>query len=192
MRFIHSADMHFDTPFTLLNSKENLGDIRRLEQRSVFNKMIDYIKEEKIPFLFIVGDLYEHNYVRQSTIEYINDLFKKIPDTKIFIAPGNHDPFLKNSFYNTFNWGENVYIFNSEIKIYELPEVDIYGFGFEDFYCTGFDIEKIKIKNNTKLNILIVHGGLDASQTLDMQYNPINSNKIKELGFDYIALRTYS
>ena len=33
MRFIHMADMHFDTPFTFLNSKEDLGNIRRLEQR---------------------------------------------------------------------------------------------------------------------------------------------------------------
>ena len=127
MRFIHIADMHFDAPFTVLSSK-NLGDVRRLEQRKVFSKVIEYIKEEKIPFLFISGDLYEHGYVRQSTIEYINDLFKQIPHTHIFIAPGNHDPYLKNSFYNTFDWNNNVYIFNNEIGIYEFPEADIYGF----------------------------------------------------------------
>ena len=46
MRFIHIADMHFDTPFSFLGEKENLGDIRRLEQRQVFQKTINYIKEE--------------------------------------------------------------------------------------------------------------------------------------------------
>jgi DNA repair exonuclease SbcCD nuclease subunit len=79
--------MHFDAPFTKLSSKGNLGDIRRLEQRNSFNKMIEYIREEKIPFLFISGDLYEHEYVRKSTIEYINSLFSTIPDTKIYISP---------------------------------------------------------------------------------------------------------
>ena len=188
MRFIHMADMHFDSPFTVLSSKEELGDLRRLEQRKIFKKIIDKIKYEKIPYLFISGDLYEHQYIRKTTIEYINNLFKEIPETKIFISPGNHDPILKNSYYNNFNWVSNVYIFNSEIKKYSFQDCDIYGFGFDDFYCTDSKIEEIKIENNNKLNILITHGDLNASKTLDMQYNPINENKIKELGFDYIAM----
>ncbi|MCL2384070.1 MAG: metallophosphoesterase [Oscillospiraceae bacterium] len=178
MRFIHAADMHFDSPFTVLSSK-NLGDIRRLEQRKVFSKMIEHIKLNKIPFLFISGDLYEQEYVKQSTIEYINDLFKTIPDTKIFISPGNHDPFLKNSEYSTFDWNENVYIFNNEIGMHEFPEADIYGFGFTDFYCTGFNIEDIQIKDREKTNILVVHGDLDASITVDMRIQSSKSSKIK-------------
>lgn len=188
MRFVHIADVHFDSPFTLLSSKENFADIRRLEQRETFKKVIDYIDENKIPYLFISGDLYEQEYIRKSTIEYINNLFKTIPDTKIFISPGNHDPYLINSFYNTFSWNNNVIIFNSEVQKIEMDNVDIYGYGFPDFYCTGFPIEKIEIKNKDKINILVIHGSLDASKTLDMQYNPINSNKLKEIGFDYVAL----
>lgn len=38
MRFIHMADMHFDSPFTVLSNWENLGDLRRLEQREAFKK----------------------------------------------------------------------------------------------------------------------------------------------------------
>ena len=188
MRFIHIADVHFDSPFTVLASKENLANERRLEQRRAFADTIEYIKENQIPFLFISGDLYEQKYIRKSTIEYINNLFKEIPNTQIFISPGNHDPFLVNSFYNTFEWNNNVTIFNSEIKIIETEEADIYGFGFTDFYCENSQIEKINIKNKNKINILITHGSLDASKTLDMQYNPLNSNKLKEIGFDYAAL----
>ena len=188
MRFIHMADVHFDSPFTVLASRENLTNERRLEQRKAFADTIEYIKENQIPFLFISGDLYEQKYIRKSTIEYINNLFKEIPNTQIFISPGNHDPFLINSFYNTFEWNNNVTIFNSEIKIIETEEADIYGFGFTDFYCENSQIEKINIKNKNKINILITHGSLDASKTLDMQYNPLNSNKLKEIGFDYVAL----
>ena len=188
MRFIHMADMHFDSPFTVLAEKKGLGNKRRLEQRDVFKKVINYIKEENIPFLFISGDLYEHKYIRESTIIYINNLFQEIPNTKIFISPGNHDPFIKNSFYNNFNWSENVYIFNDEIKIIELEEVDIYGFGFSDFYCKNSEIENIEIKNKNKTNILITHASLDCSKTIDMQYNPISSTKMEKIGFDYIAL----
>lgn len=188
MRFIHMADIHFDSPFTVLASKKNLANIRRLEQREAFRKTIEYINKEKIPFLFISGDLYEQEYVRESTIDYINNLFKTIPETKIFISPGNHDPFLNNSFYSNYKWNNNVTIFDGEIKRIELEEVDIYGYGFSSFYCTDSRVDEIEIKNKNKINILITHGSLDASKTLDMQYNPINSKKLEKVGFDYVAL----
>ncbi|MGN1310739.1 MAG: exonuclease SbcCD subunit D [Clostridia bacterium] len=188
MRFIHIADMHFDTPFSFLGEKENLGDIRRLEQRQVFNKIVEYIKKEKISYFFISGDLYDHKYVKKTTIEYINNLFKTIPETKIFISPGNHDPFLKNSYYNNFEWNKNIYIFNSEIKCYEFEDADIYGFGFDNFYCNNFNVENIKIKNKNKINILIIHGDIDASKNADNLYNPISKNEIQKAGFDYVAM----
>lgn len=188
MRFIHLADMHLDNAFKVLAMKKDLGDLRRLEQRSAFKDAIEYIKQNKIPYFFIAGDLYEHKYIKQSTIEFVNNLFKTIPETKIFITPGNHDPFLKNSYYNTFKWNDNVYIFDSEIKRYEFEDVDIYGYGFSDFYCKNSGIENMEIKNKEKLNILIIHGTLNASKTLDMSYNPINEKILREKGFDYIAL----
>ena len=188
MKFIHIADTHFDTPFTFLGENENLGDIRRLEQRQAFKQVIEYIKKEEIPYLFIAGDLYDQKYIKKTTIEYINNLFKTIPNTKIFISPGNHDPFLKNSYYNNFEWNNNVYIFNSEIGLYEFEDADIYGFGFNDFYCSNFNTKEITIKNKNKINILIVHGDIDASKTADVQYNPVSKNELESLGFDYIAM----
>lgn len=188
MKFVHIADMHFDTPFTNLSIKGDFGKIRRLDQREIFNKIINYIKENKIPYLFIAGDFYEHDYIKKSTIEYINELFKTIPETKIFITPGNHDPYLKNSMYQTFNWNANVKIFNSQIEKIETEDADIYGAGFNDFYCADLGIENIQIENKDKINILITHGSLNASDKLQLQYNPLNKNKLKNLGFDYIAL----
>lgn len=121
------ADMHFDIPFTVLNNRNKLGEKRRLEQREAFKKIIDFIKTNNVEYFFIAGDLYEQKYIRESTIQYINNLFKEIPNTKIFISPGNHDPYIKNSFYNDFNWNKNVKIFNSKIERCEYENVNIYG-----------------------------------------------------------------
>ena len=186
MKFIHIADMHFDSPFINLSDKESLGDLRRLEQRKVLKKVIEYIKNNDIKYLFISGDLYEQKYIKKSTIEYINNLFKEIPETKIFISPGNHDPYIKNSYYNKFNWNENVIIFNSKIKKIELDDCDIYGFGFDDFYCKESGIDNIEIEDKDKLNILIMHGSLDSGN--NKEYNPISSHQLEQKGFDYIAL----
>ena len=188
MKFIHMADMHFDSSFVNLSDKDIMGDLRRLEQRKAFRKVIEYIKENEIKYFFISGDFYEHKYIKKSTIEYINNLFKEIPETKIFIAPGNHDPKIKNSYYNKFEWNENVHIFGSKIETIEFPEVDIYGFGFDDYYCTKLNIEELKIENKNKLNILVIHGSLDGGNDENKQYNPLKKKELEELGFDYIAL----
>ena len=70
MKFVHIADMHFDTPFKMLCDRRELGETRRLDQRKAFKKMIEYIKQNQIPYLFIAGDLYDNEYIRESTKKY--------------------------------------------------------------------------------------------------------------------------
>ncbi len=186
MKFVHIADMHFDIPFTLLQ-KNDLGEQRRLEQRNVFKKIIQYIKENDIEYLFICGDFYEHEYVKQSTIEFINNQFKEIPDTKIYIVPGNHDPITLNSYYNMFKWNDNVFIFDENIKKMENDNINIYGYGFNNFYLSENKISEINV-DKEKINILLTHTSLDASQIEEKNYNPLSTKELEELGMDYIAL----
>lgn len=184
MKFVHIADMHFDMPFTVL-SKNDLAEERRLEQRKAFQKMMGYIKENKIDYLFIAGDLYENEYVRKSTIDYINNCFKQIPETKIYITPGNHDPYLSNSYYNKYEWNENVHIFTKLDKV-SLDNVDIYGYGFTNFYS-----KKVELPgnlDNSKINLLIMHADLDGSNKELGDYNSILESELKNTEFDYIAL----
>ena len=188
MKFIHIADIHLDRPFINLSDRENLGDLKRIEQRKVLKEVIQYVKNHNIDCLFIAGDLYEQQYIKQSTIEYINNLFKEIENTKVFITPGNHDPFIKNSYYNKFKWNKNVCIFTGNIRKVELEDTDIYGYGFDDFYCTNSGIEGFEIENKNKNNILIMHGTLDGANLEDKQYNSISSKILQSKGFDYVAL----
>ena len=188
MKFVHIADMHFDSPFVNLSEKDIMGDLRRLEQRKVFKKIIEYIKENNIKYFFISGDLYEHKYIKQSTIEYINKLFEEIPETNIYIAPGNHDPYTKNSYYNKYNWSKNVKIFGPKVEKIETQDVNIYGYGFDDFYCSDSGVENIEIEQNEKPNILIIHGNIDGSTIENMQYNSMSKKMLEEKGFDYVAL----
>ena len=187
MKFIHTADIHFDSPFATLAGKGKFAQERRLEQRKVMKEMVEYIKENNIPYFFIAGDLYEQDYIKKSTVEYVNQLFTEIPNTKIFITPGNHDPYIKNSFYKQFKWSENVHIFTNEIEVVEDENVDIYGYGFNDFYMAKKS-NPIHIKNKQKINILITHGSLDSGIDENREYNPLTTKELRELGFDYVAL----
>lgn len=187
MNFVHIADMHFDVPFTTLNKNE-LGNERRLEQREAFRKIIEYIKQNEIDYFFICGDFYEHEYVKQSTIEYINNQFKEIPNTKIYIVPGNHDPKVANSYYSKYKWNDNVYIFSSEIEKISEENINIYGFGFDNFYMKNTKINEVKIDEPNKINILLTHGSVDGGSDELREYNPMKEQELKTLGFDYIAL----
>ena len=53
MRFIHMADMHFDSPFRLLGTQENFGNLRRIEQRSAMKKIIEKIKNALVLIFFL-------------------------------------------------------------------------------------------------------------------------------------------
>lgn len=186
MKFIHVADIHFDIPFSTLR-KKGLSEQRRLEQREIFRKMITYAKENKIESLFLCGDIYEHEYVRQTTIEYMNELFRQIPETTIYIVPGNHDPKIKNSYYSKFQWSSNVIIFQDKIQKIDTREANIYGYGFTNFYRKDSTFE-IPDLNNEKINILLTHASLNASAEEEKQYNPIQQKELEKIGFDYIAL----
>lgn len=185
MKFIHIADMHFDKPFTILE-KNKLTETRRLEQRNAFNKMIEYIKENNISYLFISGDLYEHEYIRNSTIEYINQKFKEIENTtKVFISPGNHDPYINNSYYNKFIWNKNVKIFTNLEKV-EEKDINIYGYGFSDF--SSNEVELPRGLDKSKINILLMHADLNGATRNVGSHNPILESSFKNSEFDYVAL----
>lgn len=178
MKFVHIADMHFDAPFTVLN-QNNLGNTRRLEQREAFKKIIEYIQQNNIEYFFICGDLYEHEYVKQSTIEYINHQFQQIPNTKIYMVPGNHDPRIKNSYYEKYQWNQNVFVFGSEIQKISEPKVDIYGYGFDNFYMKNPKIEQLQIQNPNKINLLVTHGSIDGGNDELREYNPMKEHELR-------------
>lgn len=184
MNFVHIGDVHFDQAFSTISSRANFGEERRLEQRKGFKQAIDFVKEHNVEYLFISGDLYEADNIRKSTIDYINNLFKEIPNTKIYIAPGNHDPRTQNSYYEIYNWAQNVTIFDSTVSKIEEKDVDIYGYGFDNFEMRDFQLNDIFVSNKSKNNILVTHGDLYTNTN----YNPISTDVIKAKGFDYAAI----
>lgn len=182
MKFIQIADLHLDTPLISLKNNRELIKKRRAEQKQIFKDVIKLIKTEKIEALFICGDLFEQKFVEKNTIEYVIGSLQLIPDVKVFIAPGNHDPYIKASPYKNYKWPNNVVIFDSNIKKFQLDNVDIYGYGFEDYEMRDDKLANFKVDDKDKMNVLITHATLNG----DDKYNYISSDELKQ--FDYVAL----
>lgn len=178
IKILHCADIHMDAPFTSIGSEIGKSSIRRQDLKETFQKVIDLAGYEKVDLLLICGDLYEHNYVRKSTIEFINHCFSEIQDTKVILIPGNHDPYTHDSYYKNYKWNKNVIILNSENPFIFFEEMGTCVYSMESGYFKG---------DPKFINILVAHGTLDME--IDQKaYNPMSSKELEHLNMDYIAL----
>lgn len=181
VKFLHCADMHLDMPFTSLGIDDNKPSIRRVDLKDTFQKIINISRKEEVDMIFICGDLYEHSYARKSTINFINHAFESISDIKVFIIPGNHDPWVKGSYYMNYEWANNVYILNSE-----NPYVYVEENGITVYDPYAFTNREMEI-NPDDINVLLTHGTVDLNIDGN-SYNPMRSSELVTLGVDYIAL----
>lgn len=189
IKFIHTADIHLDMPFTSLNTFGSASVERRQEQRILFKKIIQTAIDKEVDMLLISGDLFEHEYASKGSIIFLNECFSSIPDIRVFISPGNHDPEIRNSYYSFFEWVPNVHIFKEpieEITVEEL-QTSIYGTCFKDFHMYESPLKGFNVSNKSGTNILVSHGALDTTGGPD-GYHRIYSEDLRNAGFDYIAL----
>lgn len=188
--FIHCADIHLDARFTSTGLTDLKARQRRQELRDVFVRIIDEVIKQKAHMLFISGDLYEHEYTGKDTIDFVICQLNRIPNVKVFIAPGNHDPYTGNSYYSSMVWPANTHIFTGELERIAIPEYQlvVYGAGFGQKYQYDSMLDKSSILHDDfPVKILVVHGTLDGF-ALDCPYHPVSSREIIENSFTYAAL----
>jgi exonuclease SbcD len=179
IKFLHCADIHLEAPFTSVGTAEGKSSIRRQDLKEALQNIIDLAGYENVDLLLICGDLYEHDYINKSTIEFINYSFAKIQKTKVIIVPGNHDPYIPGSYYKSNKWSSNVTILSPD-----NPEVFFEELGTYIYYLGN---ENYKMPDSRYINILMGHGTLDMN--IDTKaYNPISSRDIQYLDIDYVAL----
>lgn len=186
VKVLHCADLHFDTPFKEL-SKE-ISDTSKNELLEVFKNIIDLAIDENIEVLLIAGDVFDNLTVNKNTLFFISDQIRRIKNIKVFISPGNHDPYNEKSFYSMINWPENVYIFKGDMEFKEVKELNliVWGAGFRQNYENETLLRGIDVDND-KINIMLLHGEI-ASNNSKNEYNPIYINDIYKSNIDYIAL----
>ena len=186
VKIVHTADLHFDTPFNEVDDKQRA--INKEELKEVFKNIINFCKEKQVDILLLAGDIFDNLTLNRETIYFLENVFNNIKETRVFISPGNHDPYNNNSFYKLIKWPENVYIFKDKLeKVYikEL-ETNVWGAAFNEKYVRESLIRGFS-QNNKEINIMAIHGEISSSSEGN-EYNPITLKDIQESGMDYIAL----
>lgn len=186
IKILHTADIHFDTPFSGMTPKEALKSKEELKQ--VFEKIIKMTLDKEIDILLIAGDVFDNLSVNKTTLYFIKSCFENISRVKVFISPGNHDPFNEKSFYSIVDWPSNVHIFNNKMESIFLEDLNtiVWGIGFNTSH-----INKSLLKNIQRVegynNIMVMHGEITNIKDGN-DYNPITEDDIANSNMDYIAL----
>lgn len=186
IKILHCADLHLDSPLKALDIKR--AECRRNELRAAFTSLIMSAKMNSVDFLLIAGDLFDGEFVSKDTVSLLYREFASIPECKIIIAPGNHDPYSPSSYYRRGEFPSNVYIFDSpEVTSFDFPEKNttVYGYAFTSERLENCPLVGIKPTDTSRINILVAHGELDVQVS---QYCPIPTGVLNGCGFDYIAL----
>ena len=97
IKILHCSDIHLDAPFVGLTGEN--ADERRRELRNTFSRMMEFIRERKIDYVLIAGDLFETKYATNMTAEILIREFRNSMDTKFIIAPGKNDCYDNNPLY---------------------------------------------------------------------------------------------
>jgi DNA repair protein SbcD/Mre11 len=195
VRFIHISDIHLDTSFSGSGFPSRLGDRKREAIRGTFRHILEDARSSSVDIVLIAGDLFELERITPDTFEFIKQQFESLGDIRVFIAPGNHDPYVKGSPYKEESWPANVHIFNAEeFQSVEIPDLGIRvtGFGFVHTQLDERVFQRLPVLSSEFLNIVISHGS-DASRVPEgkTKHGPFTIEEIAGKNVLYCALGHY-
>ena len=182
LKIIHAADLHLDSPFAGLSPEQ--AALRREELRSLPDRLADLANEEQADLVLLAGDLLDGQRIYRETADLLARALGRIR-AKVFISPGNHDPYNAASPYALPIWPDNVHIFTSPLpEAVHLPELNctVYGAAFTGEQRNDSPLSQFSATGDG-LNLMVLHGN-----TQGRDYAPISPADISASGLDYLAL----
>ena len=131
MRFIHISDVHLGVA---PDTGRSWSSKRKQDIWDSFEQVIRTAQKQELAGVFIYyGRSFSWAAVKEGDQEEVDALFRLIPGTRVMLVAGNHDYLREKSYYLTYPWADNVYLFRrEEIDCFEFPELGtaVYGFSY--------------------------------------------------------------
>ena len=190
-RFLHTADIHLDSPLKGLETHEDapVAEIRGATRRA-FDNCIELAIEEEVDFLLIVGDLYDVDWKDYNTGLFFADRMGRLnrAGIAVFIVSGNHDA--TNQITRTMPLPDNVTLFSSKkpqsIKLDSLGVI-IHGQSYATRAVTENLVLEYPLYEPGYFNIGLLHTSLTGREGHE-DYAPCTLDELKSKGYDYWAL----
>ncbi len=199
IKFIHTADLHLDTPFTGL-AQFNPGLAGKLKDVTInsFGRIVDLCIREEVDFLLVAGDIFNSRIKSLAAqLRFVNELEKLTGNgISCYFVCGNHDPL--SSWMDQLQLSANVHRFGGkEAQVVTFKKdsealADIYGISFETESVTTNLAKKIihcRMDKATPapFQLAVMHGTA-GSPGPHKNYAPFSLGEVAGQEFDYFAL----
>ncbi len=194
VRFIHTADLHLDTPFKGLSSlnRDLAGQLKDATFES-FHRIIDLCIDKKVDFLVIAGDTFDSEEQSLAAILRFYHEIERLSSKGIpaYIICGNHDPLsawpddpLPSGIYRFGSQEVEKVTFSKKGK----PLCDIYGISYpQKEVRDNLAIRYHPIGEPAPFNIALLHATVGSPGPHE-SYAPFRMEDVLSNPFDYWAL----
>ena len=191
IRFIHTADIHLDSPLHRLEVYEGapVDEIRNASRRA-FENLIELALVETVDFVLIAGDLFDGEWKDYNTGLFFVNQVRRLNDGHIpvFMVSGNHDA--ASQVTKSLPYPENVTLFSHkkpETRILESVGVAIHGQSFATPAITDNLSIGYPDPITAYFNIGLLHTSVTGREGHE-SYAPCTVHDLANKGYDYWAL----
>lgn len=194
-RFLHTGDLHLDSPFVGLTSEAPAGVAETLREATLqsWQGIVQLALDEQVDFLVVAGDVFEHaNRTLRGQIRFrdgLADLARvRIPS---FVVTGNHDPL--SGWEPSVAWPELAHRFPARIVsgvavIRDQEEIArIYGVSYHVRDVTTNLASHFRRETGVPFAVGLLHtnvGGMEGAAN----YAPCTLQDLRAADMDYWAL----
>ncbi|BBO81718.1 metallophosphoesterase [Desulfosarcina ovata subsp. sediminis] len=191
MKFIHTADIHLDSPLHRLEAYDGapVEEIRQASRRALEN-LINLALDEAVDFVLIAGDLFDGDWRDYNTGLYFTSRMRRLNEAGIFvfIVQGNHDA--AGQMTRSLPLPPNVHIFPSarpETRMIDALKVAVHGQSFSRAAVTENLAAGYPAPVAGHVNIGLLHTSLTGRPGHE-NYAPCALEDLVNKGYDYWAL----
>lgn len=191
MRFIHTADIHLDSPLSGLAAYKGApADLLRTVTRDAFTRLVDEALDEAVDFMVIAGDLYDGSWKDYNTGHFFCREMGRLNKAGIpvYLLFGNHDA--DSEMTKKLTLPPNVHQFEtrkaSTFLIEEL-KVALHGRSYKEAATVENLVTSYPAPVAGWLNIGVLHTALEG-YAAHANYAPCSLAELTAKGYDYWAL----
>lgn len=192
-RFVHTADIHLDSPLRSLALKDGaLAERIGNASRGALTRTIDLCLAEQVDALLIAGDLYDGEQTSMKTALFLARELARLDEASIptFIVRGNHDAMSKITAELVLP--DSVKVFGARAEALTLdrqtgPAIVVHGISFREARAPESLLPRFRQPVDGAVNIGVMHTSLGGTEGHDV-YAPCSLADLDASGFRYWAL----
>ena len=191
MKFIHTADLHLDSPLRGLSSYADAPAERlRTATRDAFHNLVTQAIDEQVDFMVIAGDVYDGDWKDFNTgLFFIRQMGRlRHAGILVYLLYGNHDA--DSEMTRGLELPDNVHVFSSrkaETFRIETRKVALHGRSFKVAATTDNLLPGYPDPVAGWLNIGVLHTALEGNAE-HARYAPCSVAELQAKGYQYWAL----